>query len=211
MFTVKPKAGTLLSVERERHSVLGGSSLRHRLQPLGQARLGGKCPFFARASFPPGVVTFKWNVPGMRRHDRYVMFQFHLTLCHRPPKGPSRTQFSMGSRFGMGKEIRYGGRKTLRKLVFQRKKQQENGTDSKTLRPWQNTTDSSAVAFLVRKGHPTNCCVGIRMGSEWTLRTHTPLVKGVEVHPLIQGWTSQTTCHLSFTPLIKGLKLQPLN
>ena len=41
------------------HSVLGGNSLHHRLQPLGQARPGGECPFFARASLPPVVGTFK--------------------------------------------------------------------------------------------------------------------------------------------------------
>ena len=29
---------------------------------------------------------------------------------------------------------------------------QENGTDGEKLRRWQNTTNSSAVAFLVRKG-----------------------------------------------------------
>ena len=28
-----------------------------RLQPLGQARRGGECPFFAKASLPPGVGT----------------------------------------------------------------------------------------------------------------------------------------------------------
>ena len=42
---------------------------------------------------------------------------------------------------------------------FPKEKGQENGTDSKTLRPWQKTTDSSAVLFLVRKGPLGNFCL----------------------------------------------------
>ena len=46
-----------------------------------------------------------------------------------------------------------------------------------------------------------------------TLTTHTLLIKGVEVHPLIKG-VSKTTCLTAFfsgpTPLIKGLKVHPL-
>ena len=41
-------------------------------------------------------------------------------------------------------------------LVSSRHKRQENGTESERLRRWQNTTDSRAVLFLVRKG-PLGC------------------------------------------------------
>ena len=50
----------------------------------------------------------------------------------------------------------YGNSKTLRIVLrsagFSRKKRQENGTDIEKLRRQQNTTDSGAVLFLVRKG-----------------------------------------------------------
>ena len=40
----------------------------------------------------------------------------------------------------------------LRSACFSRKKRQEDGADSKKLRRQQNTTDSGAVLFLVRRG-----------------------------------------------------------
>ena len=43
-------------------------------------------------------------------------------------------------------------RRGLRSACFPRKKRQENGTDTEKLRWWQNSTDLSAVLFLVRKG-----------------------------------------------------------
>ena len=74
-----------------------------------------------------------------------------------PPKGLSHTKFGMESQFGAAREIRYGNSKELRKVLGnahfpQEKRQNLYGTESKTLRQWQNTTDSSTVAFLERKG-----------------------------------------------------------
>ena len=50
----------------------------------------------------------------------------------------------------------YGKSKTLRRVLrntsFYKEKEAGKGTDSDKLRPWQNTTDSSAVVFLVWKG-----------------------------------------------------------
>ena len=44
-------------------------------------------------------------------------------------------------------------RRGLRNACFSRKRRRENGTDdTEKLRRWQNSTDSSAVLFLVRKG-----------------------------------------------------------
>ena len=59
--------------------------------------------------------------------------------------------FGTGSKFGTDVAKRYGEGSEV--LVFSsRKKRQENGTDTKKLRWWQNSTDSRAVLFLVRKG-----------------------------------------------------------
>ena len=75
---------------------------------------------------------------------------------HHLPKGPFRTKNSTESEFRYGHQIRYGRSKTLRRglrsACSSRKKSQENGTDAEKLRRWQNSTDSSAVLFLVRKG-----------------------------------------------------------
>ena len=53
------------------------------------------------------------------------------------PKGPSHTKFSAESKLGTGREVRYGGSKTLRKVLgsapFPKEKGQENGTDGKRL------------------------------------------------------------------------------
>ena len=59
----------------------------------------------------------------------------------------------MGSKFGtdVGKRYREGS-EVMRSACFSRKKRQENGTDPEKLRRWQNSMDSSAVLFLVRKG-----------------------------------------------------------
>ena len=48
-----------------------------RVQPLGQAHPGGECPFFARASLPPGVCTIVCVSHGMRRLCAVVV-QSHL-------------------------------------------------------------------------------------------------------------------------------------
>ena len=68
----------------------------------------------------------------------------------------SSTKNSTESEFRYGEKIRYGRSKTLwrglRSACFSRQKRQENGTESEKLRRRQNTTDSSAVLFLVRKG-----------------------------------------------------------
>ena len=58
---------------------------------------------------------------------------------------------------GQGTAIkRYGNstalRVVLRSACFSRKKRQETGTDTEKLRRQQNTTDSGAVLFLIRKG-----------------------------------------------------------
>ena len=62
----------------------------------------------------------------------------------------------MESEFRYGEQIRYGRSKTLRRglrsACFSRKKRQENGTDTEKLRRLQNSTDSSAILFLVQKG-----------------------------------------------------------
>ena len=52
-----------------------------RLQPLGQARPGGECPFFARASLPPGVGTIVCVSHGMRREA--------MCRCGSIPRPPS--------------------------------------------------------------------------------------------------------------------------
>ena len=71
-------------------------------------------------------------------------------------KGPYRTKNTTETEFRCGEKIRYGRSKTLRRGVrnacFSRGKRQENGTESEKLRRQQNTTDSSAVLFLVQKG-----------------------------------------------------------
>ena len=77
-------------------------------------------------------------------------------FCQSSPKDPSvvkivrRGNFGTGSKFGTDVAKRYGEGSEV--LVFSRKKRQENGTDPEKLRRWQNSTDSSAVLFLVRKG-----------------------------------------------------------
>ena len=48
-----------------------------RLHPLGQARPGGECPFFARASLPPGLGTIVCVSYRMRRLCAVVV-QSHL-------------------------------------------------------------------------------------------------------------------------------------
>ena len=72
------------------------------------------------------------------------------------PKGPSRTKNSTESEFRYGEKIGNGRSKTLRRglrnACFSRTKRQENGTAYEKLRRQQNTTDSSAVLFLVRMG-----------------------------------------------------------
>ena len=78
---------------------------------------------------------------------------FHNT---RLPKGPVRTKNSTESKFTTAREKRYGNSETLRIVLrsapCSRKERQENGTDTEKLRRQQNTTDSGAVLFLVRKG-----------------------------------------------------------
>ena len=56
--------------------------------------------------------------------------------------------------------------------VFSRKKRQENGTDTEKLRRWQNSTNSCAVLFLVRKG-PLGTAIVIRMLSRRRKRRKT--------------------------------------
>ena len=72
------------------------------------------------------------------------------------PKDPSvlkivrRVNFGTGSKFGTDVAKRYGEGSEV--PCFSRQKWQENGIKSEKLRREQNTTDSSAVLFLVRKG-----------------------------------------------------------
>ena len=61
-----------------------------------------------------------------------------------------RVNFGTGRKFGTDVAKRYGEGSEM--PCFSRKKRQENGTDIEKLRRWQNTTDSCAVLFLVRKG-----------------------------------------------------------
>ena len=74
----------------------------------------------------------------------------------RKPKGPSRTKLGTGSTFFTGRAFRYGGSKTLRKvlevLVFQRKKGRKRYRWQNTTTIAKTATDSSAVVFLVGKG-----------------------------------------------------------
>ena len=82
-------------------------------------------------------------------------------LFHKLPKGPSRTRNTTERQFWYREKIRHGRGKTQRRglinACFSKQKRQENGTESEKLRRWQNTTDSSAVLFLVRKGPLGNC------------------------------------------------------
>ena len=79
-----------------------------------------------------------------------------LLLKHYYPKDPfvlkieRRVNFGTGSKFGTDVAKRNGEGSEV--LVFSRKKRQENGMDTERLRWWQNSMDSSAVPFLVRKG-----------------------------------------------------------
>ena len=75
-----------------------------------------------------------------------------------PYQGTSPAKKYYGE-FRYGAQIRnsvYGRSKTLRKGLrngcFSKEKRQENGAESEKLLRWQNTTDSSAVLYLVRKG-----------------------------------------------------------
>ena len=91
-----------------------------------------------------------------KRYAYEVLFQFRGAVSTGFPKGPSRTKNTTESDFRHGKKIRCGRSKILRRglrnACFSRKKRQENGTESENLRRLRNTTDSSAVLFLVRKG-----------------------------------------------------------
>ena len=67
-----------------------------------------------------------------------------------------KAEIGRSGEFRYGETIRYGRSKALwkglRNACFCRQKRQENGTESEQLRRQQNTTDSNAVLFLVRKG-----------------------------------------------------------
>ena len=77
-----------------------------------------------------------------------------LAIATRMPKGPSRAKITTESTFGTGNKIRYGDKKTLRRLLRNvcfpkeaEERKKKNGTDNQKLRPLQNTTDSSTVVF----------------------------------------------------------------
>ena len=66
-----------------------------RLQPLGQARSGGECPFFARASLPPGVGTIVCVSHGMRRLCAVVVQSHLLPLWANSGEGGWRSMSEM--------------------------------------------------------------------------------------------------------------------
>ena len=87
--------------------------------------------------------------------DQSRCFFFIKALHPRDPpvlKTLRRVSIGTGTKFGTDVAKRHG----LRSACFSRKRRQENGTDTDKLRRWQNSTDSSAISFLVRKG-PLDC------------------------------------------------------
>ena len=61
-----------------------------------------------------------------------------------------RVNFGTGSKFGTDVAKRYGEGSEVH--VFLGKRDRKRCADTEKLRRWQNSTDSSAVLFLVRKG-----------------------------------------------------------
>ena len=101
----------------------------------------------------PGTEPRNPRIPEIRRKKTKKKHKIPLPGL---PYGPSRTKNTTESKFRYGEKIRYGHSKTprrgLRNACFSRENRQENGTENEQLRRKQNTTDSSAVVFLVRKG-----------------------------------------------------------
>ena len=75
-----------------------------------------------------------------------------------------RVDFGTGSTFGTDVANRYGEGSEV--LVSLGKRGRENGTDTEKLRRWQNSTASSAVLVLVRKGPLCGSCFTWKRGSK---------------------------------------------
>ena len=89
---------------------------------------------------------------------QWAHFRFNIIL-HTDPKDPAVLKNTTESEIGAGREIRYGGSKTVRRVLgnsrLPKEKGQENGTDSTALRRSDYSAskyiaDSSAIVLLAR-------------------------------------------------------------
>ena len=96
----------------------------------------------------------------------------------------------------------------LRNACSSREERQENGPDSEKVRLQQNTTDSSAVVLLVRKGPlggTTSRLSRIKCLFSWFRRTHKPFLSGQPVGcPTFNRTLTRTEslCSLTLQPLL---------